>query len=200
MFKGHRDRLAFLERIKGKLAFDLYGRGFRFVEDKWDGLAPYRYAIAVENHSNPYYWSEKLFDCFLAWTMPIYYGCTEITRYFPAEAMVQIDINDPDAVERIREAVASDRWRRNRDAIAHARELVLNSYQFFPFFARAIKAHEIRQQQAPVPRTVTITNAPRPIDALEDRLRYVVGHHVTGPLRTALSALRQRVEARSSQP
>jgi len=46
---GHRRRLAFLERLKASaVTFDLYGRGFAPVADKWDGLAPYRYSIAVE--------------------------------------------------------------------------------------------------------------------------------------------------------
>ena len=30
--------------------------------------------------------SEKIADCFLAWTMPIYYGCPRIAEYFPAES------------------------------------------------------------------------------------------------------------------
>jgi hypothetical protein len=200
VFQGHHARLNFLRRIQGRLEFDLYGRGFSFIDDKWDGLAPYRYALAVENYSNSLYWSEKLFDCFLAWTMPIYYGCTEITRFFPAEAMVQIDIDDPDVVDKIREAVASDRWRRNRDAIAHARELVLNRYQLFPFLARAIHAHEARRPGAPAPRELTLTNEPRPIDALEARARHLVGRHVTRPLRTAWAALRQKAGPAGGRP
>jgi hypothetical protein len=143
--QGHRKRLGFLAKIRGRVPFDLFGAGFQPIADKWDGLAPYRYSLAVENFRNPYYWTEKIADCFLAWTMPIYYGCTRITDYFPAESMVQLDIEDPDAIEKLREAVASDRWTRNRDAIAHARELVLNKYQLFPFLAAEIEAHEKRE-------------------------------------------------------
>jgi len=139
---GHRERMAFLDKIRGEIQFDLYGRGFNPIEDKWDGLAPYRYSLAIENYVNPYYWSEKIADCFLAWTMPIYYGCTRITEYFPEEALVQIDINDPDAGEKIREAVASNRWLKNLDAISHARELVLNRYQLFPFLSEEIGKEE----------------------------------------------------------
>lgn len=135
---GHRARMAFLDKIRDNVHFDLYGRGFDPIEDKWDGLAPYRYSLAVENNVNPFYWSEKIADCFLTWTMPIYYGCTRITEYFPEEALVQIDINDPDSAEKIREAVASNRWLKNRDAIAHARELVLKKYQLFPFLTEEI--------------------------------------------------------------
>ena len=81
-WKGHRVRMRFLEQIKDKIPFNLYGRGFTPIADKWDGIAPYRYSIAFENFSSPHYWSEKIADCFLAWTMPIYFGCTRISEFF----------------------------------------------------------------------------------------------------------------------
>jgi len=139
---GHRARMRFLNNLRGKLDFDLWGRGFTPIDDKWDGLVHYQYALAIENFSNPFYWSEKLADCFLAWTMPIYYGCTRITDYFPAEALIQIDINAPDVAEQIKSAISSNAWQRNRDAIAYARELVLNRYQLFPFVVQQIRSFE----------------------------------------------------------
>lgn len=141
-FPGHRRRLAFLERIRPQLDFDLYGRGFAPIEDKWDALAPYRYSIVVENYSGPYYWSEKLADCLLAWTLPIYYGATNISDYLPSEAMVCIDVDDPLAVDRIREVVNSALWQQRLDAIAEARQLILNAHQPVAFLAGEIRAHE----------------------------------------------------------
>jgi hypothetical protein len=138
VFKGHKKRMGFLERIRKKMDFDLFGHGFTFLDDKWDGLAPYCYSLAIENYNNPYYWSEKIADCFLAWTMPVYYGCTHITEYFPAEAMIQIDINDPDTPKQIADAIYSDRYKKNLDAIAEARKLILEKYQLFPMLAQQI--------------------------------------------------------------
>ncbi|MDQ7035759.1 MAG: glycosyltransferase family 10 [Anaerolineae bacterium] len=66
---GHQQRMKFLELMQQHINFDLWGKGFQPLEDKWDGLAPYRYALAIENHSSRYYWTEKLMDCFLSWTM-----------------------------------------------------------------------------------------------------------------------------------
>jgi hypothetical protein len=140
--QGHQDRMRFLQSVQGELELDLFGRGFQYIEDKWEVLAPYRYSLAVENFRNPYYWSEKLVDCFLSWTMPIYYGCTRISEFFPSEAMVCIDVHDPQAPDKIKEVVASDLWRRNLDAIAEARRLVLEKYQLFPFVAGEIQKHE----------------------------------------------------------
>ena len=154
---GHRQRMRFLERLRGRVGLDLFGRGFHFLEDKWEGLAPYRYSLAVENFEGPDYWSEKLADCFLAWCMPIYHGCTNIESYFPPESMVRINVRSPDAIEQVRDAVTSDRWKRNRDAVAHARDLVLNHYQIFPFVADEIRVHEAGVgPNRPAPRPVRI--------------------------------------------
>ncbi len=139
---GHRERLKFINRIQTKLEFDLFGRGFNYIEDKWDGLSGYKYSLAVENFCNDYYWSEKIADCFLAWTMPIYYGCKLINEFFPPEAMISIDIHDPHTIEKVRKAVSTNAWHRNLDAIDYARQLVLNNYQLFPFVVQEIQSHE----------------------------------------------------------
>ncbi len=164
---GHRARLRFLEQIRGRVRFDLFGRGFRPIEDKWDALAPYRYSIVVENFQSPYYWSEKIADCFLAWTMPIYFGCSRIEEYFPAQAMIRIDLRDVEgAIQQINEAIASDAWRRKLDAIAEARRLALTRHQLFPLVAREIRASEAaRGPEPPQPEAISISKRMRVLDA-----------------------------------
>jgi hypothetical protein len=142
VLEGHRARLRFIKTLSGRIDFHLFGRGIHPIADKWDALAPYRYSLVMENFQNPYYWSEKLSDCFLAWTMPIYIGCTRIHAQFPAESVVCIERDDPDAVEKIRHVISSELWYRNLDAIAHARKLVLERYQLFPFVVNEIRQHE----------------------------------------------------------
>ena len=142
IFQGHKQRMRFLRNIRPRIDFDLFGRGFKYLDDKWDGLSPYRYSIVVESHRGPYYFSEKLTDCYLAWTMPIYFGCTNITDYFPKDSLVQIDIEDPDVVEKVKKTIESNLWITRRKAIEKARELVLNKYQFFPYIYDEIKKWE----------------------------------------------------------
>ena len=131
---GHKRRLRFLEELRRKqVALHLYGRGFDPIENKFDALASYRYSLAVENYSGPDYWTEKLADCFLSWTMPIYFGCTNLAAYFPAASFVQLDISDHLAPDKVRRIVDSDLYLENRDAIAEARRRILYEYQLFPF-------------------------------------------------------------------
>jgi Glycosyltransferase family 10 (fucosyltransferase) C-term len=194
VFEGHRTRMQFLNRVRDAMSFDLFGRGFNFIEDKWDGLAPYRYTIAVENYQNPYYWSEKITDPLLAWTMPIYFGCTRISKYLPEGSFVAIDINDPDAIEQIQEIVASDLWHRNLDAIAEARRRILQEYQLFPFLAREIHQHPLRKEgTAHFQPFVTVTDRPVLADRIRNGLRSMLGRYVSRHLHSARAAMMRRI-------
>ena len=128
---GHRLRLGFVEAIQQQIpGIDFFGKGINFLADKFDGLFPYRYSIAIENASLPFYFTEKINDCFLAWTVPIYYGCTNIGRFFPELSFIQINIHDRDsAITQIKKIMEEDDWESRLEAVREARELVLNKYQ-----------------------------------------------------------------------
>ena len=161
--RGHRQRMDFLKRIEKQLDFDLWGRGFHPLPNKWDGLAPYRYSLAIENYSGPHYWSEKLADCFLAWSMPIYYGCTNLEEYFPSEAFVRVDITHPNAAQKVAEVIRSDLWQRNREAIAYARQLILDKYQLFPRLVQDMRAFEATQPGSQVQTIHIPATRPKPL-------------------------------------
>lgn len=99
-------------------------------------------------------WTEKLADCYLSWTMPVYYGCTNLDKYFPKESFIQIDINSPEAsLENLREKLSRSFWESSLASIQEARELVLNKYQLFPFLVKRIAEHRVNQdpQQILIP-------------------------------------------------
>ncbi len=138
---GHVKRWALLNFIRqdNTLDIDLFGRAVQFIEDKWDGLVPYKYSLAIENSSSPDYWTEKISDCFLAWTVPIYYGCTNLEDYFPEESFIRIDIDYPEkSVEKIKSVIEADNWEKRIPAIEKARNLVLYEYQLFPHLVKLI--------------------------------------------------------------
>jgi hypothetical protein len=135
----------FYERIRNSPSLRMFGRGFTPIEDKWDGLAPFKYSISYENFSNSHYWTEKVMDCFLAWTMPVYYGCTELENFFPRESFIRLDPAWKNPQERLSEILSSGLWEKNLAAIAEARRRVLDHYNLFEFAAREISAEEHRQ-------------------------------------------------------
>lgn len=169
--RGHRRRMAFLERMRSAVPLDLFGRGFAPIEDKWSALYPYKYSIAVENFRSPYYWTEKIVDCLLAWTMPLYCGCSLIERYIPPESVVQFDIDDPGSVDVLRAAIAENRYERCIDAIAEARRLILRKHQLFPWIAERVRAWEQANPES-FPQDLALCNPMPPGDGLWNRLRY----------------------------
>lgn len=146
---GHMKRVPFLRSIQNdtNLDIDLYGRATRYIDDKWDGLAPYRYSIAAENTVSTDYWTEKIADCFLTWTVPFYYGCTNLEKYFPEDSFIRIDIDKPDeAIAIIKRTLREDDWGRRLPALEEARRRVLYEYQIFPALAKLLKAEPMIEQ------------------------------------------------------
>jgi len=121
---------------------DVFGRGIRFIESKWTGIAPYRYSIAVENSVSRDYWTEKISECFLSWTIPLYDGCPNIEEYFPADSFIRIDAADQRAtLARIDQLLQHDEWERRLPALQEARRRVLEMYHLFPVLVQAIRAY-----------------------------------------------------------
>ena len=46
------------------------------------------FGIAIENTSHRGYFSEKILDCFLLKTIPLYWGCSNITDFFKQEGII----------------------------------------------------------------------------------------------------------------
>ncbi|WP_258104022.1 glycosyltransferase family 10 domain-containing protein [Marinoscillum sp. MHG1-6] len=140
---GHKLRITFKDYLEGiGFDFDLYGRGFTPINNKFDALRDYRYSLAIENYQVNDYWTEKFADCVLSWSMPIYYGCKNILKYFPEKSMLMIDPDNPElAVRKINEAIEGNLWENSLDYIEEARELILDKYQLFPNIASRIMSH-----------------------------------------------------------
>ena len=85
---GHQLRTSAARKIKN---VDIYGRGFNPIEYKLDGLKDYRFSIVVENTKKDFYYTEKLIDCFMTGTIPIYWGCPSINNFFDDKGMLIFD-------------------------------------------------------------------------------------------------------------
>lgn len=132
---GHKLRLEFIESLKKHFGsqIDIYGRGIRTFSDKWDVIAPYKYHIVIENDNGEDYFTEKLSDCFLSESFPLYYGCNNIEEYFLHQSMARIDIHDADkSIETIENAIKNNYYERYHSDIITAKKLVLDKYNMFP--------------------------------------------------------------------
>lgn len=75
---AYRFRREVAEAMLRRSDVDCFGKGIREVADKRIALEPYRFSIAMENDASDFYFTEKLIDCILTETVPIYYGCPGI--------------------------------------------------------------------------------------------------------------------------
>lgn len=161
--KGHKKRMRFKDQLlKKQFSFTLFGRGFNPIEDKFDGIFPYKYSVAIENTSCKNYWTEKISDCYLSWTMPIYFGCTNILDYFPEKSMILIDLNDiNESINKMRHAIMNNSWDKNIDAIDEARKLILNEYQLFPKISKMVEDLAVSPQKNKDIYLIPANNCPK---------------------------------------
>lgn len=89
---GHRLRHNVIKLFGDVL--DVYGSGYRPVDDKLEALKDYRFSIVIENTKQDYYFSEKLLDCFTTGTIPIYWGCPSVGDFFDINGIIRFDTFD----------------------------------------------------------------------------------------------------------
>ena len=126
----HRKRLDFVNQLnQSKAMIDFYGFGISPIKDKADALLPYYGHIAIENYICQDYWTEKLVDPLLAYTVPFYCGCPNINDYIPAESYIPIDLNDIDTtLSAIHYFIENMEYKQHLESIKEARYLLLTKY------------------------------------------------------------------------
>ena len=117
------------DSYKGQL--DGYHKSASTSNTKFNALINYRYSLCIENCSRKNYFTEKFTDTILCWTIPIYYGCPNITEYFPKNSYYYVDITKEDCLEKIIEIINSPITQENIDALTQARDLILNKYNIW---------------------------------------------------------------------
>lgn len=85
----HQMRHRIYNRFKHTGIVDFYGSGTdQQIEYKVDALKNYMFSIVVENSIENDYFTEKLLDCFLTGTIPIYCGTKNLNKYFDVEGVI----------------------------------------------------------------------------------------------------------------
>lgn len=97
LYEEREKTIEFFEKI-GEEGFEFYGRWWNPLEhksyrgialDKVTTLKQYRFSICYENSKNlKGYITEKLFDCFAAGNVPVYWGASNVERYIPKNCFI----------------------------------------------------------------------------------------------------------------
>lgn len=110
--KGHRLRHYIIQNFKG---FDKFGHGYNPVEHKIEALRDYMFSIVIENTKSPWYFTEKIIDCFKTGTIPIYWGCDNISQFFNSDGI--LSFNTFEELENILNNLSPDLYNSKRSAI-----------------------------------------------------------------------------------
>lgn len=159
----HRKRSDFTREIQATMpGLDVFGHGVRPMRDKAEALDPYRYHIAIENHRCDHHWTEKIADAFLGWTLPFYYGCTNLKDYFPEESFIEIDIDDvKGTLATLQQVIAGGEYEKRLPAIAESRNLVLQRYNLFAVLADIVDGGKTPAPHKPQGRVIQSRHALR---------------------------------------
>lgn len=105
--KGHKLRHKIIQQLKSvNLDVDILGRGYQPYDKDHEGLLPYRYSVVIENAQENNYFTEKVIDCLLCRTVPIYWGCSDIDAYFDTSNWFIFD-NVEEGMDAIGQALAT---------------------------------------------------------------------------------------------
>ncbi|MBQ3686367.1 MAG: hypothetical protein II932_00895 [Treponema sp.] len=93
----HEIRHRFAAGAQASGAVDVFGgfAGGQWMPYKSQSLADYRFQIVVENDIKPYYFTEKIIDCFAAMTIPVYLGASRIVDFFNPDGIITIEKDTP---------------------------------------------------------------------------------------------------------
>jgi hypothetical protein len=88
----HRMRFRVYDRFKDDTRLDFYGTGCsKPIDFKIEALKNHMFSIVIENSIESDYFTEKILDCFLSGTIPIYVGSKTTSKYFDENGIIYFE-------------------------------------------------------------------------------------------------------------
>ena len=115
---------------------DVLGRGYKPFDAKSEGLAPYRYSVVIENVRERNYFTEKLIDAVLCRTVPIYWGCPNISDFLDPTGMIICETDED--IRRAVQGVSESDYAHRLGALDAIREKAGDYGDVFGRAARAV--------------------------------------------------------------
>lgn len=154
----HNHRLESIEYFASKGELDLYGAGWECLgnlpaswetrlksivyeqylgrcKDKLQVISDYRFSICFENMAAPGYVTEKIVDCFVAGSIPLYLGAPDVEDLIPQQAF--IDVRKYNSFEDLNSFISSIKENEAQEMInagrryLHSELGMLHSYEGF---------------------------------------------------------------------
>lgn len=84
---GHKLRHDIINNARNSM--DVFGSGYLHIDNKITGLKDYMFSLIIENDRLDNWFTEKIVDCLVTGTIPIYWGCNNIDKYFNTKGFIE---------------------------------------------------------------------------------------------------------------
>lgn len=139
---GYQNRRLFFENFSAvNPLFDLFGKFSELAASipsyrgqcisKWKTVSRYKYSLVIENSTDDYYISEKIFDALICGSMPVYYGSNKIFEVLPKEWFYYLPSLDTPEICKLNTFIATDAYKAvssNRAAIC---KVIYEKFSFY---------------------------------------------------------------------
>lgn len=153
MLEGHKYRMKLVDQILNtKLPIDIYGRGCSLIKNQNDprikgefnsmeeACKNYKYLISIENSTSDSYISEKFMDCIYQNIIPIYWGASNVEKYFGPNCCFKLSGNIASDLPFIKQILEEEK---DLDLSNARKELFTgNAYLMKFLFSNFIKTNE----------------------------------------------------------
>lgn len=120
LLESHRRRIEIAKAVKASGCVDTFGAFDGGTSIKVaEALADYRYSIVLENEISSYYFTEKILNCFVSMTIPIYAGALNIGEFFNVDGIIVIDKYAPtdEIVDMIKKRCTKELYEERLEAV-----------------------------------------------------------------------------------
>lgn len=125
---GHKLRYE-IEGILGKEpSFELFFPKHR-IDNKDALFNDSMFHITIENSRYENYFTEKIIDCFMSYTIPVYWGCPNIADHFDPNGIIQFSTKEE--LENILDKLSPEDYSSRLESVKKNYEIAKEKYAFF---------------------------------------------------------------------
>jgi hypothetical protein len=126
---GHELRHKTKDLIKKERTFELFFPDGISMSQKFQLFKDSMFHITIENSQNHNYISEKVVDCFMSYTIPIYWGCPNIGQYFNSDGIISFKTEKE--LEDILESLTPEDYNKRINAVLENYKIAFENYSFW---------------------------------------------------------------------
>jgi hypothetical protein len=126
---GHMLRHNTKDIILKKREYELFFPNSIPMDKKYELFKDTMFHISIENTKNINYISEKIIDCFMSFTVPIYWGCPNIKDYFNTDGIIFFETIDE--LNYILDNLNTEEYKKRLPAILENYNVASQNYAFY---------------------------------------------------------------------